>query len=183
MAAHHPRHDGLDDVRSEPDAGANDMKYEKELPETHWTPFGRRTNLVPVLVPTVDLYARFVATNRESPGCRDAAIATSFLLGFAIVFMTVGLALSNQGSCSGACETTALTALYAGGPLSAVLGVAFGGVWLAWPLDVTLWVVIGFAAARFADRRRTGVMRPVLIIVAVALAYGLVLSQFVEIGI
>ena len=41
----------------------------------------------------------------------------------------------------------------AGGPLSALLGVLFGSVWVAWPLEITLWVIIGFTAARFAARQ------------------------------
>lgn len=117
----------------------------------------------------------------QPTGCRDSAIATSLLLGLAIVFMVVGLTLSGRPECVGTCETTALTLLYAGGPISAALGVAFGWVLVAWPLEVTLWVVIGFATARWADRRGRGVMGVALVVLLVALAYGLVLSQLVEI--
>lgn len=97
--------------------------------------------------------------------------------------MVVGFSMSSQGDCHGICETTGLTLLYAGGPLSALLGVFFGGFWIAWPLEVTLWVVIGFATARFAERRSRGVLGVALVILAVALAYGLVLSKLVEIAI
>ncbi len=96
--------------------------------------------------------------------------------------MIAGLSLSQQADCQGMCETTALTLLYAGGPLSALLGVLFGSVWVAWPLEITFWVIIGFAAARFAARRSTSVIAVVLVILSVALIYGLVLSQFVEIA-
>ena len=116
-------------------------------------------------------------------GCRDVALATVFLLGFAVVFMIVGLNLGNQDACTGLCEKIALTLLYAGGPISAVMGVIFGGLWVAWPLEITLWVVIGFASARIAARRSTGVLGVALVIVVIALVYGLVLSQFVEIAI
>ena len=116
-------------------------------------------------------------------GCRDVGLAILFLLGFAVVFMVVGLNLANQETCTGLCETTAVTLLYAGGPISAVLGVVFGGLWVAWPLEVTLWVVIAFAAARIAPRRSTGVLGVALAILVFALIYGLVLSQFVEIAI
>ncbi|MEE8405854.1 MAG: hypothetical protein V3S32_01750 [Acidimicrobiia bacterium] len=121
--------------------------------------------------------------NKEPPGCRQAAIATTFLLAFAVVFMIGGLSLINGDSCEGLCQTLGLTLLYAGGPLSAVLGVAFGGVWLAWPLDVTLWVIIGFASARWAERRSRGVLGVALALIILALIYGLVLSQFVEIAV
>lgn len=121
--------------------------------------------------------------SRDGTGCRDVALATVFLLGFAVVFMVAGLNLSSQDTCTGTCEIIALTLLYAGGPISAVLGVVFGGVWVAWPLEITLWVVIGFATARIAARRSSGVLGVALAILVVALIYGLVLSQFVEIAI
>lgn len=119
----------------------------------------------------------------EPQGCRNAAIATSFLLGFAVVFMVGGLSVVNSDSCDGVCQTLGLTLLYAGGPLSALLGVVFGGLWVAWPLDVTLWVVAGFASARWAERRSRGVLGVALVLLVLALIYGLVLSQFVEIAV
>ena len=120
--------------------------------------------------------------NRDETGCRDAAVATLFLLGFAVVFMITGLAMSQRVDCQGLCETAALTLLYAGGPLSGLLGVVFGSLWVAWPLEITLWVIVGFAAARLAARRSTRVLGLVTLILGVALIYGLVLSQLVEIA-
>jgi hypothetical protein len=124
-----------------------------------------------------------VTDQSEPQGCRNAAITTSFLLGFAVVSMIVGLLSVNSDSCDGLCQTLGLTFLYAGGPLSALLGVVFGGVWVAWPLDVTLWVVAGFVSARWAERRSRAVFAVVLVFVVLALIYGLVLSQFVEIAV
>ncbi len=109
-------------------------------------------------------------------------MATGFFLGLAAVFMTVGLLLTRQPDCQGLCETAGLTLLYAGGPISALFGVFFGGVFLAWPLEVTLWVVLGFTTARVAERREIPASAAALLVVAGALIYGLVLSQFVEIG-
>ena len=119
----------------------------------------------------------------EGTGCRDVAISTVLLLGFAIVFMAVGLTLTGQDDCTGACETFGLTLLYAGGPISAALGVFFGWVLVAWPLEVTLWVVVGFTSARWAEKHERGVLGVALTIVLIALVYGLVLAQFVEIAI
>lgn len=99
------------------------------------------------------------------------------------MFMVIGLTLVNDSSCSGACETLGLTMLYGGLPVSAAFGVFFGDLVLAWPLDITLWVVIGFSIARFSDNRGRGILGSVLIVILVALGYGLVLSQFVEIAI
>jgi len=98
--------------------------------------------------------------------------------------MAVGLALINDGGCKGVCETLALTLLYAGLPFSAVFSVLFGdSLVLAWPLDITLWVVVGFLAARFSDNRGRSVLGVVLLTVVIALGYGLVLSALVELTI
>jgi len=101
----------------------------------------------------------------------------------AAVFLGVGLALVRGEQCGGGCETLALTLLYAAGPVSALFGVLFGGVVLAWPLDATVWVAAGFLAARIAERRRQGPLGVALVMVIAALIYGLVLSQFVEIAV
>lgn len=97
--------------------------------------------------------------------------------------MALGLSLTRTPDCSGACETLALTLLYAGGPLGGIVGVIFEGVYLLWPLEITLWVVVGFLLARRADRKGTAVWGPALLVIVVALAYGLVLSRFVEIAV
>lgn len=124
-----------------------------------------------------------MAQKTESTGCRGAAIATLLLLGIAVVFMVVGLNLTGREDCVGLCETLGVTLLYAGGPISALLGVIFGGVWVAWPLEITLWVVAGFMTARWAERRSRGVLGVALVLIVLALVYGLVLSQFVEIAV
>lgn len=121
--------------------------------------------------------------NPESPGCRSAAIAAGLLVGLGLVFMAIGLTLVNDGSCTEGCETLALTLLYAGLPISAAIGVFFGDLVVAWPLDITLWVVIGFLLARWADNRRRNILGVVLATVIVAGAYGLVLSSLVEMAI
>jgi hypothetical protein len=124
-----------------------------------------------------------MASKSEPAGCRDVALATALLLAMAAVFLGVGLALVRGDQCSEGCETLALTLLYAAGPVSALFGVLFGGVVLAWPLDATVWVAAGFLAARIAERRRQGPLGVALVMVIAALIYGLVLSQFVEIAV
>ncbi len=116
----------------------------------------------------------------EAPGCRDAAISTGFLLGFGIVLFAIGLTLINQDSCSGLCETVGLMALYAGGPVSAIFGVLTDTVVVAWPLDVTLWVALGFAVAKWARDHNKPQLAMSLFVLLIAVIYGLVLSQFVE---
>lgn len=133
---------------------------------------------------TAGIRSSAVASTKEPPGCRDAAVATALLVGTAVVFMVIGLTFVNDSGCSGgACETLAFTLLYAGLPISAAFGVAFGDLVVAWPLDITFWVVMGFMLARFANNRGRNVAGAVLLTILAALVYGLVLSQFVELAI
>ena len=115
-------------------------------------------------------------------GCRDAALATIFLLGFGIVFFAIGLTTIDRDVCTGLCETLGLTLLYAGGPVSALIGIFSDSVIVAWPLDLILWVVLGFGVARFAQNRRIRPWAPLLILIVFFLVYGLVLSQLVELA-
>lgn len=124
-----------------------------------------------------------VVAKSESPGCRNAAIANAVLVVTAVVFMVLGLTLVNDGNCAGGCETLGFTLLYAGLPISALFGVAFGDLVVAWPLDITLWVVLGFVIARLSERKSRNVLGPSIMAILLALAYGLVLSQFVELAI
>ena len=119
----------------------------------------------------------------QAAGCRSAAIATALLVGTAIVFMVIGLALVNDRSCEALCQDLGFTLLYAGTPISAIFGVVFGDLVVAWPLDITMWVVLGFLLAKYADNRGRSVLGPALLAIVIALIYGLVLSRFVEIAI
>lgn len=97
--------------------------------------------------------------------------------------MGIGLVMVNNPGCTGMCETAGITFLYAGFPVSGVFGFFFGDLALAWPLDITLWVVVGFLLARLADNRGVRPAGAAMAAVAVALIYGLVLSTFVEMAI
>lgn len=119
----------------------------------------------------------------QAPGCRSSAIAVGLLVGLGLAFMAIGLTLVNGDSCDASCETLAVTLLYAGLPVSALFGFFFGDLVLAWPLDITFWVVVGFLLARWSDNRGRNVAGGVLAVVIIALAYGLVLSFQVEIAI
>lgn len=124
-----------------------------------------------------------MTTSSDGIGCRDAALSTAFLLGFAIAFFAVGLTLVNRDPCTGLCESAGLTMLYAGGPISAAIGVLSDSVIVAWPLDTILWVVLGFSIARFAGTRGTRPWGLLVGVVLVSLAYGLVLSRIVELAV
>ena len=121
-----------------------------------------------------------VASKSEGISCRDAALSTIFLLAFGIVFFATGLTMINRDACAGLCENLGLTLLYAGGPISALFGIFSDSVIVAWPLDVILWVVLGFGVARYASNRRIQPWGPLVGLLALFLIYGLVLSQLVE---
>lgn len=119
----------------------------------------------------------------EPAGCRDGAITTAFLLGLAIASFAIGLTMIGGDECTGACETLGLTLLYAGGPVSAVFGVLTGGVVVAWPLDILVWVLLGLGTTRLAARRGRRPLAVALAVFVLALGLGLVLSQFVELAV
>jgi hypothetical protein len=121
-----------------------------------------------------------VANKQDGIGCRDAALSTGFLLGFGIAFFAIGLTMINRDVCTGLCETLGLTLLYAGGPISAVIGVLSDHVIVAWPLDTILWVVLGFWIARLSGNRGIRPLGPALAVVLFFIVLGLVLSQLVE---
>lgn len=102
------------------------------------------------------------------------------MVGFAVALMAIGLAMVNNPECTATCEAAGITFLYAGLPVSGVFGFFFGDLALAWPLDLTLWVVIGFLLAAWSSRRKRSPAGAALAVVMVALLYGLVLSTFVE---
>lgn len=124
-----------------------------------------------------------MSENSDAPGCRNAAITTGLVVGFALAFMAVGLAMVNNPGCTATCETAGITFLYAGLPVSGIFGFFFGDLVLAWPLDLTFWVVVGFLLARLTDRRGLRPAGAAMAVVVVALIYGLVLSTLVEMAI
>lgn len=108
-------------------------------------------------------------------GCRPSAFAGLMLLAGALVVGGIGLWLVHNHS-------TGLALFYAAAPVSAVFGVIGGHLTVAWPLDLAAWVTAGVAAAAWTARRGGSLRRPVLVIAALALAYGFALSQFVEVA-
>jgi hypothetical protein len=121
-------------------------------------------------------------TRSDDPGCRDAALATGLLLGIGLALMGSGLALINQPTCEGICEFAGLAILYAGGPIGALIGFFTDSVVLAWPLEIMLWVVLGFWAAKKGASRDRSTWAYVISILLIALVYGVALSRFVELA-
>ena len=125
-----------------------------------------------------------VGKNPEPPGCRSAAIASGILIAVCLAFIGIGIPLVTSPDCLDACRVASETILFAGTPISAIFNMVFGGdLVVAWPLEITFWVVVGFLLARYADNRRRSVLGPVVVVLGLALVYGLVLSTQVEIAI
>ena len=117
--------------------------------------------------------------DEEGIGCRTAAVTVLLLVLDAAVLFGVGLWLTGSDSCTGACGTVGLTLLYAGGPVSALFGVLTGAVVVAWPVDLILWVVVGFVISRVAGDRLRKAVAAAATVEFVALLYGLALSFLV----
>ena len=125
-----------------------------------------------------------MAKKPEPPGCRSAAIASGILVAVCLAFIGIGIPLVTSPDGLDACRVASETTLFAGTPISAIFNMVFGGdLVVAWPLEITLWVVVGFLLARYADNRGRSVLGPVMVVLVVTLTYGLVLSTQVEIAI
>ena len=107
-------------------------------------------------------------------GCRPGALAGLGLLGGALLVGGAGLWLVTQ-------RGTGLALFYAAAPVSAVLGVLGGGLPVAWPLDLALWVVAGVVAGSWAARTGRPVWQAAMAIGLVALVFGFLMSQLVEV--
>ncbi len=83
----------------------------------------------------------------EGIGCRPAAITTGIFLGFSVAMLAVALLI-------GLDQRLSYPFLFAGGPVTGLLTSIGGDLAFSWPLDLTVWVVAGFAVARSADDPR-----------------------------
>jgi len=106
------------------------------------------------------------ALTPEHTGCRDTALVGVALGSFASASAATGLFLVVNGSAGG------LVLYGAGAPISGLFAAVAGGLPLAWPLDITLWVIAAVAITRRVDQR--GPLRPIVAVVALALLWGLV---------
>lgn len=73
-----------------------------------------------------------------------------------------------------------LISFYAGAPVSAIFGVIGGGLVLAWPLDLTVIMVIGYLLGGAAGRRERpwwhGTLLGVVLFLVAALAWNLLVT-------
>lgn len=110
----------------------------------------------------------------EAAGCRAGATTGASLLLAALTVGGAGLWLVTQ-------RGTGLALFYAAAPFSALFGVLGGGLPVAWPLDLAIWVVAGVVLGSMAVRRGRPWWHLALVAGAVAAVYGLIMASFVEI--
>ena len=83
--------------------------------------------------------------DQEGIGCRPAAMATLTFIAFAVGMLAVALVI-------GLDQRLAYPFLFAGGPVTGLVTSIGGDLAFSWPLDLTVWVVLGFGVARYADQ-------------------------------
>ncbi len=83
--------------------------------------------------------------DREGVGCRPAALATLTFVGFAVAMLVIALLI-------GLDQQIAYPFLFAGGPVTGIITGIGGDLAFSWPLDLTVWTVLGFFVARYADQ-------------------------------
>ncbi len=108
----------------------------------------------------------------NAPGCRPTLAAGGAFLFAAVVLFALGLVV-------GLDRRAAYPLLFAGAPVTGLVTALGGDLAFAWPLDVTVWLVLGFVPARWAEhpRRFWGAVAAIL---TTALAYGALMSLLVE---
>lgn len=113
-------------------------------------------------------------------GCRNLTrLAAAFLL-FSAVGLALGITLVSNLSCTGLCETAGLALYGAGGPVSGLFAALAGGLVLAWPVDITLWIVLAFGAIKLAGARRIPLRRVAFSVLAGAVLWGVLVASLLE---
>jgi hypothetical protein len=124
------------------------------------------------------------ADSSEGVGCAAVTWAALALVLIGTLLWTAGILLEDPTRCTGGCEWTAFTLIFAGAPVSALITVLGGSdLVVAWPVDVLVWVLIGVAhtkLSREAPPLSRAWTRTTATIVGAALVYGAVLALFVE---
>ncbi|MDF1595612.1 MAG: hypothetical protein P1T08_05905 [Acidimicrobiia bacterium] len=83
--------------------------------------------------------------DEEGVGCRQAVMATVVFIAFALAMLVVALLI-------GLDQQLAYPFLFAGGPVTGLVTSIGGDLAFSWPLDLTVWTVLGFFVARYAEQ-------------------------------
>lgn len=116
----------------------------------------------------------------EGLGCRTLSLSLAILVGFAVMATSTGLALTLADAPSAAGERFGLTLYAAGAPISGLFAVLAGELPVAPLTDIVVWIVAAVFATRLSDRRGTPLWKPLVVIVATALVWGVVASSALE---
>jgi hypothetical protein len=114
-------------------------------------------------------------------GCGLAAAAASVLLGLAALGFWIGFFVVDPPNYFIVFAALPVSAFFT--VLGALLSSASSDFLLAWPVDFGLWLAVAFVASRWATRKDLKLRAYAsvfLIIVAIALIFGLVLSLLVK---
>lgn len=121
------------------------------------------------------------AFESKPPGCGVAAASAAILLGLAALGFWIGFFVADPPNYFIVFAALPVSAFFT--VLGALLSSASSDFLLAWPVDFGLWLAVAFVASRWATRndlKLRAYASVFLIIVAIALIYGLVLSLLVE---
>ena len=114
-------------------------------------------------------------------GCRPLATILGSVLGFAAGAALLGLALIGDSGCLGTCERVGFALYGAGLPVSAAFSAAAGGALVvAYLTDVIVWATASVGMAKLVERRMLSVTRAVVLVIAAAAVYGLLVSGLIE---
>lgn len=117
----------------------------------------------------------------DAPGCRLAAAAAGVLLGLAALGFWIGFFVLDPPNYVLVFAALPVSALFT--VLGALLASASSDFLLAWPVDLALWLAAAFVVSRWATSKQ---LRPrayasrFLLVVVIALVYGVALSLLVE---
>jgi hypothetical protein len=117
----------------------------------------------------------------KPPGCGLAASAAVVLLGLAALGFWIGFFVADPPNYFIVFAALPVSAFFT--VLGALLSSENSDFLLAWPVDFGLWLAVAFVASRWATRKDLKLRAYAsvfLIIVAIALIFGLVLSLLVE---
>lgn len=113
-------------------------------------------------------------------GCRDLTRLAAVFLLFSAVGLAAGIALISNQSCVGLCESAGLALYGAGGPVSGLFAALAGGLVLAWPVDITLWIVLAFGAIKLSGARDVPPRRVAVWILSAAILWGVFVASLLE---
>ncbi len=120
------------------------------------------------------------SADTRGEGCRDLTRLAAVFLLFSAVGLSAGITLISNQSCEGLCEAAGLALYGAGGPVSGLFAALAGGLVLAWPVDITLWIVLAFGAIKLSTARAISIKRVATWVLSGAFLWGVLVASLLE---